>query len=127
MTKLASYITGFVLSVALTIVPLALLWMHEAGGHAFPSHEALYALFTIFAVAQMLVQLYFFLHVGHETGPRWNLAALCFALLVVAILVGGTLWIMQNLSHMQEQSQLPVLPSRVPFIEGAITPAGSND
>ncbi len=69
---------------------------------------------------QMLVQLFFFLHMDEEAQPRWNMMALCFALLVVAIVVGGTLWIMSNLSHGQHDTATP-------FIEGAITPAGSND
>lgn len=120
MTKLTSYITGFVLSVVLTIVPLMLLWMHEAGGHRFPSHEMMYGAFVLFAVLQLFVQLSFFLHLDEEAKPRFNLMALCFALLVVAIVVGGTLWIMHNLSHGQHGGDLP-------FIEGAITPAGSND
>lgn len=119
MTRLASYIIGFVLSVALTLLPLALLWMHEAGGHAFPSHAVMYAAFVLCAVLQMGVQLSFFLHVEDEKRPRWNLLALSFALLVVAIVVGGTLWIMNNLSHGQE--------AHVPFIMNKITPEASND
>ncbi len=119
MTKLTAYITGFVLSVGLTILPLVLLRAHELGGHAFPSHQVLFAAFVVFAILQLLVQLFFFLHMDEEARPRWNLMALCFALLVVAIVVGGTLWIMSNLSHEQGD--------HVMFIEGAITPAGSND
>ncbi len=124
MTRLASYITGFVLSIVLTVLPLVLLWMHEAGGHAYPSHTMMYAAFVLFAVLQMVVQLYFFLHMGEEARPRFNLMALCFALIVVAIVVGGTLWIMDNLSHPSTSSgQADTLP----FIEGVITPATSND
>lgn len=120
MTKFASYITGFVLSVVLTLLPVGLLRMHEASGHAVPSHELMFGAFVLFAVLQLGVQLYFFLHMGEEARPRWNVMALCFALVVVAILVGGTLWIMDNLSHMQHQGELP-------FIEGVVTPATSND
>ncbi len=120
MNKLIGYITGFVLSIALTLLPLGMIWMHNSGGHAFPSHEVLFGSFVLFAVLQLFVQLYFFLHIGDEARPRWNLQALVFALLVVAIVVGGTLWIMDNLSHGQHEAG-------VPFIEGAITPEGSND
>lgn len=127
MTRLTSYITGFLLSVALTLLPLVLLSLHETGGHVWPSHEMLYALFVVFAILQMAVQLYFFLHLGEEAKPRWNLQALCFALVVVAILVGGTLWIMHNLSHMQQGSQPAAPQSGVPFIKGDITPEASND
>jgi cytochrome o ubiquinol oxidase operon protein cyoD len=120
MKKLTAYITGFVLSVVLTILPAVLLWMHEAAHHAFPTHEVMYAAFVLFAILQLCVQLSFFLHMDEEARPRLNLMALCFALLIVGIVVGGTLWIMENLSHMQHGSQ-------VPFIGGTITPQESND
>lgn len=120
MTRLTAYILGFVLSVVLTLVPALLLWMHEEGGHTYPSHEMMYAMFVLFAVLQLGVQLYFFLHIGEEKRPRFNLMALCFALVVVGIVAGGTLWIMDNLSRMQHAEGIP-------FIEGAVTPATSND
>lgn len=127
MKKLTAYILGFVMSVALTILPLILLWMHEAAHHAFPTHEVMYAAFVLFAILQLFVQLSFFLHLDEEARPRLNLVALCFALLVVGIVVGGTLWIMDNLSHMQHESAVPVPVSGVPFINGTITPQESAD
>ncbi len=80
----------------------------------------LLAAFVLFAVLQLVVQLYYFLHMSEEARPRWNLQVLCFALVVVAIVVGGTLWIMYNLSHGQHEAQLP-------FIHDVVTPEGSND
>lgn len=127
MKKLAAYITGFVLSIALTIVPVLLLWAHEANHHAFPTHAMMYAAFVLFAILQLFVQLSFFLHMGEEARPRLNLMALCFALLVVGIVVGGTLWIMDNLAHMQRGMQMSVSAPSVPFIGGEITPGNSND
>lgn len=120
MTRLTSYIVGFVLSVVLTFAPIYLLWMHEVGAHAYPSHAVMYISFVAAALLQLLVQLYFFLHLGEERNPRYNLQALCFALIVVVILVGGTLWIMQELKvrgHSEHQ----------PFIHGVVTPQNSND
>jgi len=55
----------------------------------------------VLALVQLVVQLVLFLHVGQEEKPRFNLLALSFGLITVVILVGGTLWIMQNLMHMQ--------------------------
>ena len=120
MTRLTSYITGYVLSLVLTVVPVFLLWKHEAAGHVYPSHEVLFGVFIAAALIQLGVQLYFFLHLGEERSPRYNLMALVFALIVVAILVGGTLWIMQELKtrgHMHH----------TPFIDGVVTPQNSND
>ena len=120
MTRLYSYILGFVLSLILTLVPAMLVVWHEQSNHLTPSHEFLYAAFCTLAVLQLGVQLYFFLHVGRERGPKWNTSILCFAAVVVAILMGGTLWIMHSLAHLHTDPSLP-------FIGGAITPQGSND
>ncbi len=119
MTKLTAYITGFVFSIVLTLVPVGLLFVYHSGEQTLLSPAILYGAFVLFAVLQLLVQLTFFLHMDQEARPRLTLMTLCFALLVVAILVGGTLWIMDNLSYGHEEHQ--------PFIEGVITPATSND
>ncbi|HVV14958.1 MAG TPA: cytochrome o ubiquinol oxidase subunit IV [Candidatus Paceibacterota bacterium] len=121
MTLLKTYILGFVLSIVLTVVAFWLVWRHVASGHEFPSHETLVPLLVLLALGQLAVQLICFLHVAREKRPRWNLAALGFAVLIVAILVGGTLWIMRNLEHMQGMQKT------IPFEEGAITPQTEND
>jgi cytochrome o ubiquinol oxidase operon protein cyoD len=93
---LMSYIVGFISSIVLTIVAFMLVMSH-----------ALSSVWTItiivaLAVIQVLVQLFFFLHLGRESKPRWNLYILLSALMVIGIIVGGSLWIMNNLdSYMQ--------------------------
>lgn len=52
-----------------------------------------------FAISQLLVQLIFFLHLGRESKPRWNILVFLFAALVVLIVVVGSLWIMNNLDY----------------------------
>ena len=47
----------------------------------------------------VLIQLFFFLHVGVESKPHWATISFFFTLLVVIIIVGGSLWIMQNLNY----------------------------
>ncbi len=115
-----SYTLGFVLSIALTFAAFGLFWLHGYTQHAFPTHGVLYATFVGLALLQLLVQLVFFLHVSRQAAARWSLLALLFALLVVAILVGGTLWIMSNLQHHNAD------PTQ-PFINGEITPQAEND
>jgi heme/copper-type cytochrome/quinol oxidase subunit 4 len=51
------------------------------------------------AIAQLITQLLFFLHLEKEPKPRWNLLVLSFAVTVAVILVFGSLWIMQNLNY----------------------------
>jgi len=121
MATMRTYIIGYLLSIALTLIAPALIWLHEYNHHRFPTHQELYISVTILALAQLAVQLLFFLHVGRESKPRWNVAALTFAGIVVCILVGGTLWIMHNLANGQVDSM-----SRI-FINSQITPQDEND
>jgi cytochrome o ubiquinol oxidase subunit IV len=93
-----SYAVGFLLSILLTLAAFGLVLLQVQSDALF-SDSVLYGALLSSAIIQLFVQLFFFLHVGKESGPRWNLAALLFALIVVLILVGGTLWIMFNLQH----------------------------
>lgn len=51
------------------------------------------------AFVQAAVQLIFFLHVGQEKKPRWNLLFFGFMLLVVFLVVVCSLWIMYHLNY----------------------------
>jgi cytochrome o ubiquinol oxidase subunit IV len=54
---------------------------------------------VVLAIAQMGVHLVFFLHI--TTGPdnTNNVLALAFGMLIVFLVIGGSLWIMANLTH----------------------------
>ena len=93
---LKAYITGFVLSVYLTIMAYLLV-----SRHLFSSH-LLVALIIGLALIQFVVQVYYFLHLGQETKPRWKLVTFIFMLGTVAILVFGSLWIMANLDYQHD-------------------------
>src|SRR4051812_11405163 len=98
---LRAYITGFTLSIALTITAYTLVVRHEL------SHQALIGGVAGLAVAQFLVQLVFFLHLGKETKPRWKLVVFLFMLGVIGIVVIGSLWIMYNLNyHMMSPKEI---------------------
>ncbi len=99
MHTIRTYILGFVLSTALTIAAFVAVGEHLRTEHLSPSHEVLAPLIVALALLQFGVQALFFLRLREESSPRWNLSAFCFALVVVVILVGGTLWIMSNLPH----------------------------
>ena len=90
---LGSYVIGFVLSIALTL--LAYFGVTEGW---FDGGTPMVALLVL-AVAQLVVQLFFFLHVGRETRPRWKLMMLYLTILTVLIVVIGSLWIMYNLNY----------------------------
>lgn len=88
-----SYIIGFILSILLTILPYLIVVNHLL------VHNYIIISVVILGVMQLLVQLIFFLHLSSESKPRWNLLAFLFTVLVVAILVIGAIWIMNNLDY----------------------------
>lgn len=88
-----AYVVGFILSIVLTLAAYFAALNHWFSGRGLPLFV------TGLAVVQLLVQLLFFLHLGEERGPRWNLMTFLFAGLVVFIVVIGSLWIMYNLDY----------------------------
>lgn len=94
----ATYVTGFVLSIVLTFIPYALIVNQTLTGWT------VVLVIMAFAVAQLIVQLVFFLHLGRESGPKWNTMAFYFMVMVVLVVVGGSLWIMKNLDYNMDTS-----------------------
>lgn len=87
-----SYIVGFVLSVILTVAAFGLVMTGSlTGSHALLAISAL-------ALVQIVVHLVFFLHMNSSSAQRWNVAAFSFTVLTAVIVVGGTLWVMHNVS-----------------------------
>ncbi len=86
-----SYIAGFLLCIGLTLLSFFLTFENLLAG--WPLILAIVALGLI----QAAVQLHFFLHLGEEAKPQWNLFSFIFMLLIAFILVAGSLWIMFNL------------------------------
>lgn len=90
---LGTYVTGFVVSLLLTILAYLVVVKDIV------DIRLVVPVIIILAVTQLVVQLVFFLHLGRETKPRWNMMAFLFMLLVVFIVVAGSLWIMKNLQY----------------------------
>lgn len=63
------------------------------------SRPALLWTIAFLGAVQALLQLIFFLHIGIEAKPRWNLLIFLFMVLLIMILIGGSLWIMYNLNY----------------------------
>lgn len=87
------YVIGFILAVGLTVMAYV-----TVTAQLFTNEVAILILMGL-AVIQFVVQLIFFLHIGQESKPRWNLAAFLFTLLVLIVIVFGSLWIMYNLNY----------------------------
>lgn len=97
--KITSYVFGFALSLVLTLLAFG-----AVAGAVLPGIELgwIIALLLVLAALQLGVQLILFLHLGDEPKPKWNVQAFCFAVLIVGIVVGGSLWIMNHLKHQME-------------------------
>lgn len=101
----SSYLIGYLLSLELTLVAYLLVVRHIHSQYPMLSHHLLVSVIVGLGLTQLLVQLIFFLRLGRESKPRWNLLVFGFAILVVVILVLGSLWIMNNLSYHMSPSQ----------------------
>lgn len=91
---LSAYVVGFLLCIVLTFISFALVETH-----LLPAMY-LYISLMALAVIQLVVQSVCFLRLNTSTDEaRWNLFPFLFTLLIIAILVSGTLWIMYNLNY----------------------------
>lgn len=88
-----SYSIGFGLAIVLTVIPFAIVgfgWLSRTG--------ALMAV-GIAGVIQVLVHLYFFLHLDVSREHRANTMTGIFAVLIMGVLVGGTIWLFYSLHY----------------------------
>ena len=88
-----SYAAGLIASIVLTAIPFALVTKG-----LLPRAATLLLLFAS-AVFQILVHLRVFLHLDASSGSRWNALSLIFAIMIMVLVVGGTIWIMVNLNY----------------------------
>jgi len=99
-----TYLLGLGFATILTIASFWIAAAHPIWGPAVP------VALIVLAIAQMGVHLVFFLHV--TTGPdnTNNVLALAFGVMVVALVVLGSIWIMdhlkQNMMPTDQQMQM---------------------
>lgn len=86
-----SYVIGFLLSVVLTVIPF---WMVM---NPTMEHSTIVMSIIAFAVVQVLVHLYFFLHLNTSSEQRWNMVAFVYTAMLIVFIVIGSIWIMYHL------------------------------
>lgn len=86
------YTIGFVLSLMLTLLAYSLVVNGYSGIWLLVG-------LGVLAVVQMIVQLIFFLHLGEELRPRYKILSFIFMAGALAIIVVGSIWIMENLNY----------------------------
>lgn len=90
-----AYLTGFILSLILTIIPLILVLNHMLG------KTILTISIFLAAFLQFVIQLFYFMHIRDGEGPRYNAAALVLGIIFVLTIVIGAIWIMEFNSVVQ--------------------------
>lgn len=91
------YIIGFILSIVLTLAAFYIVNQHVSAN--LFSYEVVVAIILCLAMAQLFVQLFFFLHMGREKGPRWNLFVFVTFSGMILLIVMASLWIMHHLDY----------------------------
>ena len=100
------YVTGFILAVILTVIPFWLVM-----GKVISDRSTAVMVLGIFAIIQVIVHMYFFLHMNGKIQGGWTLMSTIFSVVFVAITIAGTLWVMfhMNTNMMPSHSNLPEL------------------
>jgi len=101
------YLTGFILSVVLTVIPFWLVM-----GHVIAKSSTAAVIILALAAVQIVVHMIYFLHMNAKSEGGWNMLALVFTIVLVVITLSGSIWIMYHLNsnmmpHMMDTSNLP--------------------
>ncbi len=92
------YVTGLILSIVLTLIPFGLvLYSHQSGGQI--SAAIVMGVIIACAIAQLLVQGIFFLHMNGHSSQLWNTTSAVYVIFTVLFFVVGTIWIFGHLNH----------------------------
>jgi cytochrome o ubiquinol oxidase subunit IV len=86
------YLLGLVFASLLTVASFYVVHTDLIWGPGIPMALA------VLAVAQIGIHLVFFLHLTTAPDNTNNVLALAFGVLIVALIIGGSLWIMDNLN-----------------------------
>ncbi|MGG5252067.1 cytochrome o ubiquinol oxidase subunit IV [Neobacillus sp. SM06] len=83
-----SYVTGYVISILLTIIPLVLVLNHML--------EKVYLIVFILVAAcfQFVVQIYYFMHLKENKNRVYIILALTVGIFIVVTVIGGSVWVM---------------------------------
>jgi cytochrome o ubiquinol oxidase subunit IV len=86
------YLVGLLLAAGLTVVSFYVAGTHLIWGPGVP------VALIVLAIAQMGVHLVFFLHITTSPDSENNILALAFGVLFVAVVIIGSVWIMDHLN-----------------------------
>lgn len=100
--SLRGYVVGMVLSLLLTLASFGAVMTDVV-----PRSLALAAI-VVLCVAQLVVQLVWFLHIGAAREQRSNTGIFICTALLIAVIVGLSLWVMHNANDNMMPRQMSV-------------------
>jgi cytochrome o ubiquinol oxidase subunit IV len=100
--SLKSYMIGTVLSLVLTLASFGVVMFHLV------SPAAGLAAIVVLCVAQLVVQLVYFLHIGTSRSQSANTGIFICTAFLIAVIVGLSLWVMHNANVNMMPTQLSV-------------------
>jgi len=103
---LATYTVGFIVSLGLTVLSFGAVMTGEL------SKDMMLPAIVVLAVVQLLVQLVFFLHLGTAPEQRNNTVIFILTALLIATVVGGSLWVMHNANVNMMKSPMSIERAR---------------
>ncbi len=92
--SMKGYMTGFALSVVLTVIPF---WLVMGNVLANPLITTLVIL--ALGGVQMVVHIVYFLHMSTHSEGGWTFLALIFTITLVVIMLSGSVWVMFHLNN----------------------------
>ncbi|MDT7520380.1 cytochrome o ubiquinol oxidase subunit IV [Rhodoferax sp. TBRC 17660] len=107
----SGYMTGFLLSIILTAIPF---WLVMA--KVISDRPTAVMVLGAFAVIQILVHMFYFLHMNGKVEGGWTLLSTIFTVVFVAIAIAGTLWVMfhMNTNMMPSHTDMPAMEQAAP-------------
>lgn len=87
------YLIGFFLSVVLTAIPFWLVM-----SKVLPSSGITALVILGFAMVQIIVHMFYFLHMNTRVEGGWSMLALLFTAVLVLIMLSGSIWVMYHLN-----------------------------
>ncbi|HEY1942520.1 MAG TPA: cytochrome o ubiquinol oxidase subunit IV [Roseiarcus sp.] len=108
-SSMTTYVVGFILSLVLTALSFAAIM---AG--VLPKDMMMPAI-TVLAVIQLVVQLVFFLHLGAAPEQRNNTVVFILTTLLIAAVVGLSLWVMHNANVNMMPTQMSPAAAQMKF------------
>ena len=110
--SMKEYMTGFGLSVVLTLIPFGLVM-----GDVIESRGITILLIIVFGILQMLVHMVYFLHLNTTSEGGWVIISTAFTVMLVAIVIVGSVWIMYHL----DLNMMPVMKEAASSLSSILT------